>query len=234
MDHKDWGSDDFLDDFLDFKYDNSAHRADRDHQEVKPAQKLPTEKKQETKQENKKYGLGEDSFREYERLRQATGEGAGRKADKKAEDLRASDAFKADILEPLSSRRDRKMPEPDNSQQVRKNVSFSNPIDEPMGSGDRILGSVPDESGAPEKARENSGKALLGALAGKIGSKKMLVGTGFPCQGRLIRGKVPESEGSAQTYPQMLISGKRFRLAGKFLMEFPQQNSKRRVRGTER
>ena len=171
MDHKDWGSDDFLDEFLDFKYENSAHRADRDHQDVKPAQKLPTEKKQETKQENKKYGLGEDSFREYERLRQATGEGAGRKADKKAEDLRASDAFKADILEPLSSRRDRKMPEPDNSQQVRKNVSFSNPIDEPMGSGDRILGSVPDESGAPEKARENSGKALLGALAGKIGSK---------------------------------------------------------------
>ena len=54
MDHKDWGSDDFLDDFLDFKYDNSAHRADRDHQEVKPAQKLPTEKKQETRKENKK------------------------------------------------------------------------------------------------------------------------------------------------------------------------------------
>ena len=37
------------------------------------------------------------------------------------------------------------MPEPDNSQQVRKNVSFSNPIDEPMGSGDRILGSYPED-----------------------------------------------------------------------------------------
>ena len=171
MDHKDWGSDDFLDDFLDFKYDNSAHRADRDHQEVKPAQKLPTEKKQETRQENKKYGLGEDSYREYERLRRASYEDAGRKADNKAEDLRASDAFKADIPEPLSSRRDRKAPEPDNSQQVRKKASFSSTIDEPLGNGDRKPRSIPEDQGTAEKANAASGKALFSSIADRIGSK---------------------------------------------------------------
>ena len=53
MDHKDWGSDDFLDEFLDFHYDKPVHRPDRDHQDVKPDQKLQTEKIQETRKDNK-------------------------------------------------------------------------------------------------------------------------------------------------------------------------------------
>ena len=184
MDHKDWGSDDFLDEFLDFHYDKPVHRPDRDHQDVKPDQKLQTEKIQETRKDNKKYGLDDDSLREYERLRHGTDGDAGKQAGEKAYGLRTSDAFKADIPEPLSAKHAPKAvsrapqrpqtpqsPRQEASDQIRKKVSFDNTIDEPLGSADRILRGDAEIHSAPQEIPEDNKNDLFSSIADKIGSK---------------------------------------------------------------
>ncbi len=182
MDHKDWESDGFLDDFLDFRYDKPVHRGDKDHQNVKNDQKLPADKIQNNRKENKQYGLGEDTYREYERIRRGAEEDAGKQADRKASSLRSSDAFRSDIPEPLSAKKEDipapfsagkepERPASDTPSYSRKNVSFDNTIAEPLGSRDRILSSIPEHQNAPEEIAEETGNDLIGQIAGKIGGK---------------------------------------------------------------
>ena len=102
MDHKDWGTDDFLDDFLDFDYKKPVP----DHQSNKQSEGLHTDKTT-AKNAGKNYGLSEDSYKEYERLRHGDNykkEDAEQRADGSQRSVQSLGAFSLDIPEPLSAR----------------------------------------------------------------------------------------------------------------------------------
>ena len=105
MAHKDWGSDDFLNDFLDFDYGKPVPKAKDERVEsknVNGSKGLPADKNQNRKQDDKKYGLSDESFKEYQRMRQGENGNAGQQAQKSSSGLRPSGAFGTDIPEPLS------------------------------------------------------------------------------------------------------------------------------------
>ena len=105
MGHKEWETDDFLDEFLDFDYRKPVP----DHAEGKRSKGLPAGEVKKPKQDNKSLGLGNDfdTYKAYEALRHTDNENAGKPASAEAgtQDLRSSGAFKADIPEPLSAKR---------------------------------------------------------------------------------------------------------------------------------
>ncbi len=105
MGHKEWETDDFLDEFLDFDYRKPVP----DHAEGKHSKGLPAGEVKKPKQENKSYGLGSDfdTYKAYEALRHTDNENAGKHASAEAgaQDLRSSGAFKPEIMEPLSAKR---------------------------------------------------------------------------------------------------------------------------------
>lgn len=104
MGHKEWETDDFLDEFLDFDYRKPVP----DHAEGKHSRGLPAEEVTKSKQENKSFGLGKDfdDYKAYEALRHGKDGDAGKHASAEAgtHDLRSSDAFQPEILEPLSAK----------------------------------------------------------------------------------------------------------------------------------
>ena len=104
MGHKEWETDDFLDEFLDFDYRKPVP----DHAEGKHSRGLPAEEATKIKQENKSFGLGKDfdDYKAYEALRHGKDGDAGKHASAEAgtHDLRSSDAFQPVILEPLSAK----------------------------------------------------------------------------------------------------------------------------------
>ena len=105
MAHKDWGSDDFLNDFLDFDYGKPVPKAKEEQAESKntiESKGLPADKNQKKKQDNKRYGLSDESFKEYQRMRHGENRNAGQQAEKSSSGLRPSGAFGTDIPEPLS------------------------------------------------------------------------------------------------------------------------------------
>ncbi len=101
MAQKDWGTDDFLDEFLDFDYKKPVP----DHPDKQ--QGLHTERKTEQKKDNKGYGLSGDPYKEYERLRH--GSDTEKKAEQSADGgqrvLHSSGAYGLNIPEPLSAKR---------------------------------------------------------------------------------------------------------------------------------
>ena len=105
MGHKEWETDDFLDEFLDFDYKKPVPK----HGTGKQSRGLPAEKTTRPKQDNKSFGLGREQadYKSYEALRHGNNGNAGEHASAPAEthDLRSSDAFKMDIPEPLSAKR---------------------------------------------------------------------------------------------------------------------------------
>ena len=110
MAHRDWDSDEFLDDFLDFDY-----RKPVPDREEKSSKGLPTDKRTEKKTAqrqdgNRKYGLS-DEYKYYESLR-AKREDAGTKVSEQKESqyLQSSVAAAPEILEPLSARRKKARP----------------------------------------------------------------------------------------------------------------------------
>ena len=105
MAHKDWGSDDFLNDFLDFDYGKPVPKEKDERAESKKAngsKGLPADQNYKIKQDNKRYGLGDESFKEYQRMRHGENRNAGQQAEKSSPALRPSGAFGMDIPEPLS------------------------------------------------------------------------------------------------------------------------------------
>ena len=104
MGHKEWETDDFLDEFLDFDYRKPVP----EHGEKKHSKGLPAEKVTKQNQENQKFGLGKgfDDYKAYEALRHGNDGDAGvhASAEAGAHDLRSSAAFRTDIPEPLSAR----------------------------------------------------------------------------------------------------------------------------------
>ncbi len=105
MAHKDWGSDDFLNDFLDFDYGKPIPKEKDERAESKKAngsKGLPADQNYKIKQDNKRYGLGDESFKEYQRMRHGENRNAGQQAEKSSPALRPSGAFGMDIPEPLS------------------------------------------------------------------------------------------------------------------------------------
>lgn len=104
MGHKEWETDDFLDEFLDFDYRKPVP----DHAEGKHSRGLPAEEVTKSKQENKSFGLGKDfdDYKAYEALRHGKDGDAGKHASAEAgtHDLHSSDAFQPEILEPLSAK----------------------------------------------------------------------------------------------------------------------------------
>ena len=105
MGHKEWETDDFLDEFLDFDYRKPVP----DRAGGKRSKGLPAGEVKKPKQENKSYGLGSDfdTYKAYEALRHTDNENAGKHASAEAgaQDLRSSGAFKPEIMEPLSAKR---------------------------------------------------------------------------------------------------------------------------------
>ena len=101
MAQKDWGTDDFLDEFLDFDYKKPVP----DHPDKQ--QGLHAERKTEQKKDNKGYGLSDDPYKEYERLRH--GSNTEKKAEQSADGgqrvLHSSGGYGLNIPEPLSAKR---------------------------------------------------------------------------------------------------------------------------------
>ena len=67
MAHNDWGPDDFLDEFLDFDYGKPVPG----HQNSGKSDRTPATENRaaEGKGQKKSYGLSDDSYKEYEKLR---------------------------------------------------------------------------------------------------------------------------------------------------------------------
>ena len=105
MGHKEWETDDFLDEFLDFDYKKPVPG----HGGGNQSKGLSAKKTPQTKQENKNFGLGKDfdDYKAYEALRHGNDRNAGEHAPAKAEvhGLRSSGAFQPEIMEPLSAKR---------------------------------------------------------------------------------------------------------------------------------
>ena len=104
MGHKEWETDEFLDDLLDFDYKKPVP----EHAEGKHSKGLPAKEVTQKKQNNKSFGLGGDfdDYKAYEALRHGNDRNAGDNASAKAEanNLRSSAAFQPEIMEPLSAR----------------------------------------------------------------------------------------------------------------------------------
>ena len=114
MGHKEWETDDFLDEFLDFDYRKPVPG----HGEGKHSRGLPAEEVKQSKQENKDFGLGKDfdDYKAYEALRHRNDGDAGAPSSSSVKEetkgLRSSGAFKPEIMEPLSAKRAEKTSAP--------------------------------------------------------------------------------------------------------------------------
>ena len=80
MAHKDWGPDDFLDEFLDFDYGKPVPG----HPGKEKSDRTPVRenKAAEGKGQKKSYGLSDDSYKEYEKLRHNAEKDAGKQIRK--------------------------------------------------------------------------------------------------------------------------------------------------------
>lgn len=80
MAHKDWGPDDFLDEFLDFDYGKPVPG----HPGKEKSDRTPVRenKAAEGKGQKKSYGLSDDSYKEYEKLRRGADRDAGKQMHK--------------------------------------------------------------------------------------------------------------------------------------------------------
>ena len=163
MAHKDWGSDDFLNDFLDFDYGKPVPKAKDERVEsknVNGSKGLPADKNQNRKPDNKKYGLSDDSFKEYQRMRHGENGNAGQQAQKSSSGLRPSGAFGTDIPEPLSKIN------------AGKNFGFQSSADpSPAPSNNvKVPENTPEQkTSQPEKVsrKESPKKSFLSALTDK-------------------------------------------------------------------
>lgn len=168
MAHKEWESDEFLDDLLDFDYRKPVP----DH--GKSSKGLPAGEVKQPKQKQKNYGLSDD-YKLYEKLRHSdrnAGENAPAPAE--ADSLRSSGAFHADIPEPISARRE-----------VHEPVSKMD-IPEPI-SARKAPASTAQKTGLPrEEASDRAKKAAeipadadnIAAASGEGPRKKFRFGRG--------------------------------------------------------
>ena len=100
MGHKEWESDDFLAEFLDFDYKKPVPD-DRE----KRSSGLPADKASVTESEQRRYGLEGDTGTPVKRGLPEDKSAGMKSVPTEYEDLRSSNAFHADIPEPLSARR---------------------------------------------------------------------------------------------------------------------------------
>ena len=93
MAHKDWGPDDFLDEFLDFDYGKPVPG----HPGKEKSDRTPVRenKAAEGKGQKKSYGLSDDSYKEYEKLRHNAEKDAGKQIRKDQAGPQSSGARKA-------------------------------------------------------------------------------------------------------------------------------------------